>query len=71
MATLMGWRRTSTGRATAAQFYLAPMQSVFGTPSVPAIDGLLLVSVGAVFFAILEAEKQLRLGQRREAAPSG
>jgi len=47
------------------------MQSVFGTPSVPAIDGLLLVSVGAVFFAILEAEKQLRLGQRREAAPSG
>ena len=58
---------------TAAQFaltYLPPMQSVFGTASVPALDGLLLVGVGAVFFAILEAEKQLRLGLRREAAPS-
>jgi len=59
---------------TAAQFaltYLPPMQSVFGTASVPAHDGLLLVGVGAVFFAILETEKQLRLGLRREAAPSG
>ena len=57
---------------TAAQFaltYLPPMQSMFGTASVPALDGLLLVGVGAVFFAILEAEKQLRLGLRREAAP--
>ena len=59
---------------TGAQFaltYLSPMQSVFGTASVPALDGLLLVGVGAVFFAILEAEKQLRLGLRWEAAPTG
>ena len=45
--------------------------AVFGTASVPALDGLLLVGVGAVFFAILEAEKQLRLGLRREAAARG
>ena len=59
---------------TAAQFaltYLPPMQSMFGTASVPALDGLLLVGVGAVFFAILEAEKQLRLGLRWETAPRG
>ena len=59
---------------TAAQFaltYLPPMQSMFGTASVPALDGLLLIGVGAVFFAILEAEKQLRLGLRWETAPRG
>ena len=59
---------------TTAQFaltYLPPMQSVFGTASIPALDGFLLVGVGAVFFAILEAEKQLRLALRQEAAPRG
>jgi magnesium-transporting ATPase (P-type) len=57
---------------TAAQFaftYLPPLQRVFGTASVPVFDGLLLVAVGAVFFAILEAEKQLRLGLRRINSP--
>ena len=57
---------------TAAQFvltYMPPMQTIFGTASVPVPDGLLLVGIGAVFFAILEAEKQLRLGLRRVAVP--
>lgn len=55
---------------TAAQFaltYLPTMQRIFGTASVPVPDGLLLVSIGAVFFAILEVEKQLRLTLRRNA----
>ena len=50
---------------TAAQFavtYLPPLQQVFGTASVPVLDGLLLVGIGVVFFAIIEAEKQLRMG---------
>ncbi len=49
---------------TAAQFavtYLPPLQTVFGTAPVSLPDGLLIVAVGAVFFAVVEAEKQLRL----------
>lgn len=59
---------------TAAQFaltYLPVMQLVFGTANVPVLDGVLIVAIGAVFFAILETEKQLRLALRRERAPSG
>jgi magnesium-transporting ATPase (P-type) len=54
---------------TAAQFavtYLPPLQRVFGTQSVPFFDGVLVVAVGAVFFAIIETEKQLRLAFARE-----
>ncbi|MDP2261206.1 MAG: cation-transporting P-type ATPase [Caulobacter sp.] len=53
---------------TLAQFlvtYLPPLQQVFGTRAVPLTDGLLIVAVGAVFFAIIEAEKQLRLVFRK------
>lgn len=53
---------------TTAQFavtYLPPLQQVFGTRSVPLLDGILIVAVGAVFFAIIESEKQLRLILRR------
>lgn len=53
---------------TAAQFavtYLPPLQTVFGTQAVPFVDGVLIVAVGAVFFAIIEVEKQLRLVFRR------
>lgn len=53
---------------TAAQFaitYLPPLQQVFGTTPVPLIDGMLIVAVGALFFAIIETEKQLRLAIRR------
>jgi calcium-translocating P-type ATPase len=50
---------------TAAQFavtYLPPLQAVLGTRSVPLIDGILIVAIGAAFFAIIEIEKQIRLG---------
>jgi calcium-translocating P-type ATPase len=52
---------------TAAQFgvtYLPPLQAVLGTEAVPFHDGLLIVGVGAAFFAIIEIEKQIRLGLR-------
>lgn len=54
---------------TGAQFavtYLPPLQRVFGTQSVPFLDGVLVVAVGVVFFAIIETEKQLRLAFARE-----
>lgn len=50
---------------TAAQFavtYLPPMQTILGTVAVPISDGLLIVGIGAAFFAIIEIEKQIRLG---------
>lgn len=53
---------------TAAQFavtYLPPLQAVLGTAPVPLFDGLLIVGIGAAFFALLEFEKQIRLGLRR------
>ncbi|MEQ8321359.1 MAG: cation-transporting P-type ATPase [Rhodospirillales bacterium] len=52
---------------TAAQFavtYLPPLQKVFGTAPVSLPDGLLIFVVGAVFFALVEAEKQIRLRLR-------
>jgi magnesium-transporting ATPase (P-type) len=53
---------------TAAQFavtYLPPLQAVLGTEPVPLADGVLIVAIGAAFFAIIEIEKQMRLGLRR------
>lgn len=53
---------------TIAQFavtYLPFLQKVFGTQAVPFFDGILIVAVGVVFFAIIEVEKQLRLALRR------
>nr|WP_244636056.1 cation transporting ATPase C-terminal domain-containing protein [Chthonobacter albigriseus] len=50
---------------TLAQFgvtYLPPLQQVLGTRSVPLMDGLLIVAVGAAFFCLIEIEKQIRLG---------
>ena len=52
---------------TSAQFavtYLPPLQQLFGTAPVPLFDGLLLIVVGIAFFAIIEAEKQLRFALR-------
>lgn len=49
---------------TAAQFaisYIPAMQYIFETESVPLVDGLLTVAIGALLFAIIETEKQLRL----------
>lgn len=53
---------------TLAQFavtYLPPIQRILGTEAVPLADGLLIVAVGAVFFALIEIEKQIRLGLAR------
>jgi calcium-translocating P-type ATPase len=50
---------------TAAQFaitYTPLLQSVLGTEPVALFDGLLIVGIGAAFFAIIEIEKQIRLG---------
>ena len=49
---------------TAAQVavtYLPPLQAVLGTQPVPLWDGILIVAIGAVFFVIIEIEKQIRL----------
>jgi magnesium-transporting ATPase (P-type) len=56
---------------TLAQFavtYAPPLQSVFGTASVPLHEGVLIVAVGVVFFALVETEKQMRLAFRKPAA---
>ena len=52
----------------AAQFavtYLEPLQTVLSTRPVPLMDGLLIVGVGIAFFAVIEMEKQIRLGLSR------
>lgn len=52
---------------TAAQLaitYMPPLQAIFGTEAVPIFDGILIVGVGAVFFALIETEKQMRLAFR-------
>lgn len=67
--TLQAVRGTKVVWATvlaiiAAQFaitYLPPMQRLFGTEAVPLFEGLLVVGVGVVFFAIIEIEKRVRL----------
>ncbi|ACM04157.1 H+ transporting ATPase, proton pump [Cereibacter sphaeroides KD131] len=53
---------------TLAQFavtYVPVLQRILGTEAVPVADGLLVVAVGAIFLAIVEIEKQIRLGLRR------
>lgn len=54
----------SVAIATAAQFlvtYAPVAQPILGTTVVALQDGILIVVIGLVFFAILEIEKQLRL----------
>jgi magnesium-transporting ATPase (P-type) len=48
--------------AQLAVTYLPPLQAVLGTKPVPLMDGLLIVTIGAAFFALIEIEKQIRLG---------
>jgi magnesium-transporting ATPase (P-type) len=53
---------------TAAQFaitYIPVLQLVLGTEPVALFDGVLIVGIGAAFFAIIEIEKQIRLGLQR------
>ncbi len=56
-----------------AQFlvtYFPPAQRILGTQPIALADGVLMVGIGAVFFAIIETEKQLRLTlRRRNGAP--
>ncbi len=55
---------------TVAQFaitYVPPLQSVFGTTAVPLADGVLIIAVGAVFFVLVEVEKQMRLAFRNHS----
>lgn len=59
---------------TAAQFaitYLPPLQAVFGTQAVPLLDGIIIVSIGAIFFALIETEKQMRLALRQSRSEPG
>jgi hypothetical protein len=41
------------------------LQFVLGTEGVALFDGFLIVGVGVAFFAIIEIEKQIRLGLRQ------
>ena len=48
----------------AAQFavtYLPPFQAILGTEPIAFADGLLIVGIGAAFFALVEIEKRIRL----------
>jgi calcium-translocating P-type ATPase len=56
---------------TAAQFavtYVPLFQTILGTEPVAILDGFLIVALGAAFFAIIEIEKQIRLGLRGRGA---
>jgi hypothetical protein len=43
-----------------------PLQAAFGTQGVPLTDGILIVGIAVVFFALIETEKQMRLAFRRQ-----
>jgi hypothetical protein len=47
------------------------MQAIFGTAAGPLKDGVLIVAVGAAFFALLETEKRIRLALRERRDPLG
>ena len=56
---------------TAAQLavtYVPAFQSVLGTEPVPFWDGVLIVAIGAAFFALIESEKQIRLALKAGGA---
>ncbi len=54
--------------AQLALTYLPPLQKVFATVAVPFWDGLAIIGVGVVVFAIVETEKQVRLRWRASQA---
>lgn len=56
---------------TLSQFavtYLPIFQGIVGTESITPHDGILIIAVGAAFFALIEIEKQIRLGLREGSA---
>jgi magnesium-transporting ATPase (P-type) len=50
--------------AQLAVTYVPALQAVLGTRPVPLADALLILGLGAAFFAIIEIEKQIRLSLR-------
>ena len=53
---------------TAAQFALTclpPLQAIRGAKPVALTNGLLMAAICAAFFAVIEIEKQIRLGLKR------
>jgi len=76
--TSLAWKAIRGTRAVwvavivvaAGQFaitYLHPLQGIFATQAIDFLDGLIIVMIGVVLFAIIEAEKQLRLRFTRRA----
>jgi len=51
--------------AQLAVTYAPPLQAILGTRPVALADGALILATGAAFFAVIEAEKRLRLRLRR------
>jgi len=51
--------------------YIPALQRVFGTAPVSFFDGILIIAVGAAFFAIVETEKQIRIRAGHVRAGSG
>ena len=41
--------------------YLPPLQPIFGTQGVAMADAILIIGVGALFFALIETEKRMRM----------
>jgi calcium-translocating P-type ATPase len=56
---------TAIVTAQLAVTYLPPFQRLLGTEAVPLTDGLVILATGIAFFALVEMEKQIRLGLRR------
>ncbi len=56
--------------AQTAVTYLSLPQTLLGTMALPLFDGVLIVAVGAIFFALVEIEKQIRLGLKGRSATS-
>jgi hypothetical protein len=56
--------------AQLAVTYLPPLQRLLGTEPVPLLHGAVIIASGLAFFAILEAEKQIRLGLGRARNPA-
>lgn len=45
--------------------YLPFLQTIFATESIPLWDGIVVIGIGIILFAIVETEKQIRLAFRR------
>lgn len=53
---------------TAVRFaitYVPFLQGIFETQAVPLLDGVIVVGIGVVLFALIETEKQVRLRTKR------